>query len=176
MQERIFKVVLTLGLILLLTVVLYPVVSIAVLAKSGAWKYGFTFIHPSSSVALFGSFAIAFVVGSWHALSFLRFTQVPSENFLKTTQSKVYEGEINTEAVAEHLQKKGWEIKASSPDQLVMKARNRFFSPDTVTFRLMGGNKWLVQSRPFLKIIPVDMARNYKHLITAFVALRETQT
>lgn len=175
MQERIFKAVLYLALILLLTVVLYPVVSIAILAKSGAWKYGFTFIHPSSSMALFLSFAIAFLVGSWHTLSFLRFTQVPPENFIKTTQSKIYQGSLDLDKLESALKGKGWQVKNKMNSQLIMKARNRYFSPDLVLFRKLDNNRWLVQSRPFSKFIPVDFARNYKHLVTAFVAIRETE-
>ena len=70
LSKFLFKFVIICSYILRLGLVVLPVVTVGVLAKEGGWKYGFTFIQNNMSVAIFISFALAFLISLYHAVSF----------------------------------------------------------------------------------------------------------
>ncbi len=160
-----FKLLVTLWLIVKTMLFITPVVLVIVLAKEGAWKYGFDYIEPSYNVALFVGFAISFMVVTYHALSFEMNGSGPLLRFLKTSQQGFFNSKLSLEEMKDKLATKKYFVKIDSSDNGISCRRNVKFMPKDHIF--ISKNKeamWEVKSQPFKKWWYLDFGRNLKNV------------
>lgn len=160
-----FKLLVTLWLIVKTMLFVTPVVLVIVLAKEGAWKYGFDYIEPSYNVALFVGFAISFMVVAYHALSFEMNGSGPLLHFLKTSQKGYFNTTMSLDEMKDKLATRKYFVKIESSDHGITCRRNvRFMPKDHIYISKNEEGVWEVDSHPFKKWWYLDFGRNLKNV------------
>ena len=149
--------------ILRIAILVAPIAIVVVYSKQGGWKYGFTFIQNSLDVGLYVSFAIAFLLGLYHALSFELIGKSPNENYLKSEQKVRVRGTADPEEIKQYielnLRYRDLEIEGK---RLTFKSLVYFSLPDTVTLEWQADGLIHIHSKPFTKLWFIDFGRNFK--------------
>lgn len=156
-----FKLFAVLTYIVRLMLVLLPVAWVIVQTKEGGWKYGFTFIQNNFEVALFVSFAIAFLISLYHALSFDVIEGAPTENYLKVDQKVKVRGNAELQKIYNNLKNNEKRYKnVVLGDSIIAERKVIFLPPDKVEVRTEG-DLFQITSQPFRKWWFIDFGRNF---------------
>jgi hypothetical protein len=173
LSKFLFKFVIICTYILRVGLLILPIAIVGVLTKEGGWKYGFTFIQNNMSVALFISFAIAFLISLYHAISFEEIEGAPDENFMKSTQVVEVAGDTDLNAVSDFLDKHTKYKDISKTDGMLNARRKvHFLSADKLEVH-KNANLFTIKSSPFASWWFIDFGRNYKNVkeIATFIKL-----
>lgn len=163
-QVFLFKLTTILTYILRIGLLVLPLALVVVITKEGGWKYGFTFIQNNVSVALFVSFAIGFLVGLYHALSFEVVGNCPSENYLRTHQKVTVKSDASLQDLVTKLEKDKRNKEFSIEDNvLTFKRSVIFIKPDQLKIT-QNSSLFQVESKPFARFWFIDFARNFKNV------------
>lgn len=140
-----------------------PLTIITVYSRQGGWRYGFTFIQNSLDVGLYAAFAIAFLLGMYHVLSYELVGNGPMENYLKSRQKVVVKGEVNLNDISNYVRTnmKIRDVK-SSDVELSFKKLVHLLKPDQVTIKQLAEGTFELSSEPFVKWWFIDFGRNFK--------------
>lgn len=163
LQKFIFKLIILLSYLLRLGLMILPVATVVVISKEGAWQYGFTFIQNNMEVALFISFAVAFLISLYHALSFEKIGEGPIGNYLKAHQKVIVKDKMSIEELEGKMLANGERFKDVRREGGVLTAKRKvyFLFPDHISIQ-KSGDLFVVDSKPFSKIWFIDFGRNFK--------------
>lgn len=161
-QVFLFKLSMLLIYILGLGAIFSPITIAAVYSKQGGWKYGFTFIQNSVEVGLFLSFAVAFLLACYHALSFEVAGKAPVENYLKARQKVRVRGSKSIEELKEFAQS-NWKVKdlEVGTNSIHFRKSAIFMPADRVEISKQD-DLFTIKSEPFTRFWVLDFARNFK--------------
>jgi hypothetical protein len=160
-QVFLFKVLLVLLHIALLTAVFLPITYILVYSKEGGWQYGFTFIQSSFEAAIFGAFAFAFVLVSYHSLSFEMAGKVPLSAYLRAKQKVRVKGNISMEKLQNMIRTEMKIRKFEAGEKALSFRKLVYFTPPDRVEIYQKSDGYELISRPFSNIWIIDFARNY---------------
>ena len=173
LSKFLFKFVIICSYILRLGLAVLPVVTVGVLAKEGGWKYGFTFIQNNMSVAIFISFALAFLISLYHAVSFEEIEGAPDENFMKADQLVSVEGDCSLPILEEFLNAdtKYKDVRLVGAS-LLARRKVHLLNADKIEITA-NGNVYAIHSKPFASWWFIDFGRNFKSVkgIATFIKL-----
>jgi hypothetical protein len=164
LSKFLFKFVIICTYILRVGLLILPIATVGVLAKEGGWKYGFTFIQNNMSVALFISFALAFLISLYHAVSFEEIEGAPDENFMKANQQVKVDGVTGINEVHQYLLNHKT-YKNVHLENGILRAQRKvhLLNPDKIEIK-KEGSMFVIHSRPFALWWFVDFGRNYKNV------------
>jgi hypothetical protein len=160
-----FKVFITLWLVIKTMLLITPIVMILVLAKEGAWKYGFDYIEPSFNVAIFVGFSLSFMLVAYHALSFEVIGNSSLLSFLKTSQTGYAKSTHSLEAIAEKLgADRNFDQISLENDIITLQRKVRFMPKDKISITPTENGLHKIHSLPFHKWWYIDFGRNLKNV------------
>jgi len=172
-SKFLFKFVIICSFIIRLGLVILPVVTVGVLAKEGGWKYGFTFIQNNMSVAIFISFALAFLISLYHAVSFEEIEGAPDENFMKANQHVSVGGNASLTDIEGFLKtNKKYKNVVFDGETLQARRKVHLLNPDRITISF-NNNLFEINSKPFAAWWFIDFGRNFKNVkdVATFIKL-----
>ena len=171
-----FKIVIILTHLIASVLVLLPFITMLVYTKEQPWKYGFTFIEANFKAALFISFAIAFFVVGYNAITFETLGLHDLSLYLKAKQKRkiILDKNFNERKslVLEEIKNNRWKIKSESSNRIVLYAKNQYFTADNLEIKINNNQLELV-SKPFFPIFFIDFGRNHRHLTTVENVIKE---
>ena len=172
-SKFLFKFVIVCSFIIRLGLVILPVATVGVLAKEGGWKYGFTFIQNNMGVAIFISFALAFLISLYHAVSFEEIEGAPDENFMKVDQIVTVQGNCSLGILEGFLKsdKKYKDVRIVG-DSLIAGRKVHLSNADKIEITAEE-SIYTIHSRPFAAWWFIDFGRNFKNVkeIATFIKL-----
>ncbi len=163
LQLFFFKISMIVFYILRIAILVAPIAIVLVYSKQGGWKYGFTFIQNSLDVGLYVSFAIAFLLGLYHALSFELIGKSPNENYLKSNQKVRVKGTADIAEIKQYIESnlRYRDLKVED-NRLTFKNLVYFSLPDVVSIEWSADGLIHINSKPFTKLWFIDFGRNFK--------------
>ena len=173
-QVFLFKLLMSLYYVMRLSLLFAPVTILSVYGKQGGWKYGFTFIQNSLEVGLFMAFAMGFMLGMYHVLSFEIVGKGPLEYYLRSNQRLHVRSSKTLEELVNFLKSDKRYVRIKVENGTVSFERKVIFSPpDRMSAQLKDG-VFELSSRPRFKWWFIDFGRNFKHLKQLAVFLKRT--
>lgn len=160
-----FKVLITILLVIKTMLLITPIVMILVLAKEGAWKYGFDYIEPSFNVAVFVGFSLSFMLIAYHALSFEVIGNSSLLSFLKTSQTGYVKTTLSPKEISEKLSaNRNFDQILTENDVITLQRKVRFMPKDKISITPSENGLHKIHSAPFHKWWYIDFARNLKNV------------
>ena len=161
-QKLIFKALISLTYLIRVWGLILPISIVIILMKEEGWRYGFTFIQSNFNVALFISFAFAFLISLYHTLSFEEAEGAPDQNYLKSHQEVQVKSDYSIGQLENWLnnQKKYKDVELSNT-RIVAFKKVYFLKADKVEIIEENG-VYTIKSWPHFRWWFIDFARNYK--------------
>ena len=162
LQLYIFKLTMALFYVLRLSLLFLPITILSVYAKQGGWKYGFTFIQNSLDVGLFMAFAMGFMLGMYHVLSYELVGKGPNDNYLRSNQKVKVASSMSMQNFLDQLAlNKRYTLVEQTDNTAVLRKRVYFMQADKIIVEKTA-TEYQLNSRPFYKWWFIDFGRNFK--------------
>lgn len=164
LQVFLFKLSMSIYYVLRLSLMFAPLTVLLVFSKQGGWKYGFTFIQNSLSVGLFMAFALGFMLGMYHVLSYELVGKSPLKNYLRSHQQVRLASQASLAALKDRIKSDDRNSISQEGEDFISFNRKVIFSqPDKVRIS-KDQEGFLIESRPYYKWWFIDFGRNLKHV------------
>ena len=163
-QVFLFKLSMSLYYVLRLSLLFAPLTILLVFSRQGGWKYGFTFIQNSLGVGLFMAFAMGFMLGMYHVLSYELIGKGPLKNYLRSRQKVMVKTQRSLDEISDLLAKDDTNTVVTKAKALIKVRRKVIFAPaDIINVEVVEGGV-TIESEPYYRWWFIDFGRNFKHV------------
>ncbi len=163
-QVFLFKLTMSLYYVIRLSLMFAPLTILLVFSRQGGWKYGFTFIQNSLNVGLFMAFAMGFMLGMYHVLSYELIGEGPLKNYLRSKQKVKVKSSMSLSDIVEGALSDDRNSLITEGENSVTLKRKVIFSPPDKIKISTDEEGYVIESRPHYNWWFIDFGRNFKHV------------